>query len=390
MNRPARILPTIIFSQFAGSSVWFAGNAVLPDIQQNWNLPSESVGWITSAVQLGFIIGTLIFAVFAIADRLAASKTFFVSCLFSALATLSITFIVPSLTGLLILRFMAGFFLAGIYRIGMKIAAEWYKEGLGKALGWLVGALVLGTAFPHFIRGVAFDLPWEGILIGISGLAAIGGLAMVVLVGDGPLRQKATRFDPTIMIRIFRNEQFRRSAFGYFGHMWELYSLWAFLPILISSYSGFWQQPLNVSFWSFLVIAMGAAGCIIGGQLSVRVGSAKIAFYMLLTSGICCLLSVFVFSFNPIAFILFVLVWGFSVVGDSPQFSTLNAQTAPVEFVGTALTLVVSVGFGITIVSIELLNYLQSILPVNRIFILLIPGPILGLIAIKPLMQKGL
>jgi len=386
--RPARILPLIIFSQFTGTSLWFAGNAVLLDLQHDWGLAQDSLGHVTSAVQLGFIAGTLLFAYLVIADRFSPRLVFFYCSLAGALANIALLVAPQQLTWLLLLRFATGFFLAGIYPVGMKIAAGWYEQGLGRALGYLVGALVLGTAFPHLIRSSGTDFPWQQVMLFVSILAISGGFIMLMLVPDGPHLPKGSVFDPAALKTIFRSRRFRASAFGYFGHMWELYTLWAFIPLLLLTYSNNNDIALNVSLWSFLVIASGFIGCAIGGIVSARVGSARVAAVQLGTSGICCLLSPFLFDSSLPVFLGFLLLWGITVIGDSPQFSALNAENAPREYVGSALTIVNSIGFLITIFSIQLVSMMLAQISPQYIFLLLVPGPIIGLWMLRPLLAR--
>lgn len=385
VKRPAHILPVIILSAFAGTSLWFAGNAILPDLQRNWGLSEYSVGYVTSAVQLGFIAGTLLFAFFAVADRFSPRRVFFWCSLGGAAATLALLAVPNELSWLLVLRFATGFFLAGIYPVGMKIAASWYEQGLGRALGYLVGALVLGTAFPHLLRGLGAELPWQQILTGVSALAAGGGLLMLLSVPDGPHLPVGSAFNARAFATIFRSRSFRASAFGYFGHMWELYTVWAFVPVLLLAYTGNTGTELNVPLWSFVIIAAGSVGCAGGGLISRKIGSARVAATQLLISGICCALSAFFYQAPEFLFIVFLVIWGITVAGDSPQFSALNAGNAPREYVGSALTIVNSIGFLITIFSIELVNYLVPLLGPQFVFWLLVPGPILGLWAMRSL-----
>lgn len=389
MTRPAHILPLIIFSQFTGASLWFAGNAVIHDLQLAWGLGEQSLAYVTSAVQLGFICGTLLFAMLLIADRFSPRKVFFSCALAGALANIALLVAPQELAALLLLRFATGFFLAGIYPVGMKIAAGWYRQGLGRALGYLVAALVIGTAFPHLIRGSGAELPWELVIIGVSVLAVIGGLAMLLAVPDGPHLTSVTTFNPRVLGLVFRSRKFRASAFGYFGHMWELYTLWAFIPVWLLVYAGNQGIALNVPFWSFIVIAAGFLGCVIGGVISNRAGSARVAALQLAVSGLCCLLSPLLFNANPLVFLAFLLIWGITVVGDSPQFSALNAANAPREYVGSALTIVNSVGFLITVFSIQLTSSLLPVIGAQYIFWLLIPGPVIGLLAMMPLFRDA-
>ena len=388
---PIWIIPTIVFSQFAGTSLWFAGNAVLGDLQVYLKLTGDQVlGSITSSVQLGFIAGTLVFAFFAISDKFSPRKIFLACALLGAIANLAILWLATNLFSLLFLRFVTGFFLAGIYPIGMKIAAGWYQKSLGKAIGFLVGALVLGTAFPHFLKSIGGALSWQLVLQSVSVIAALGGIAMYLLVPDGPYIRKGSAFNPKVLLQMFRTKDFRSAAFGYFGHMWELYTFWAFVPIILQHYAALNQWQTNFSLWAFIVIAIGSLGCIVGGLISSKTGSARVAFFQLLASGALCLLSPLLFQLPLFLFLLLLLIWGIVVIGDSPQFSALTAKTAPKEYVGSALTIVNSLGFAITIFSIQLANYLYTVINPNYIFLVLVVGPLFGLWHMRSLAKQGL
>jgi hypothetical protein len=388
MAPPGRILPVIIASQFAGTSLWFAGNAVLADLQREWALPAEALGYTTSAVQLGFILGTLAFAFFAVSDRVSPRVVFFVCSLAGAAANLGVYALAGGVWSLAAFRFLTGFFLAGIYPVGMKIASGWYRSDLGNALGFLVGALVVGTAFPHLLKGLGGAAPWETVLVAVSAVAALGGVLMLVFVPDGPYLARAAKFDPRALVVIFRSPRFRASAFGYFGHMWELYAFWAFVPFAIAAHvAAEGGRALNVPLWAFAVIAAGFLGCAGGGLVSLRAGSARVAFVQLAASGVCCLLSPLLFYAPTPVFLAFLLFWGVVVIGDSPQFSALNAQNAPRELVGSALTIANSIGFAITIGSIQLLNSLAASASAALVFLALAPGPVLGLLALAPLLR---
>jgi hypothetical protein len=388
MAPPRRILPVIIGSQFAGTSLWFAGNAVLADLQREWGLPAEALGYTTSAVQLGFILGTLAFAFFAVSDRVSPRIVFFVCSLAGAAANLGVYALAGGVWSLAAFRFLTGFFLAGIYPVGMKIASGWYKSDLGNALGFLVGALVVGTAFPHLLKGLGGALPWETVLVAVSAVAALGGVLMLLFVPDGPYLAKAAKFDPRALAVIFRSPRFRASAFGYFGHMWELYAFWAFVPFVIAAHAAAnGGRDLNVPLWAFVVIAVGFLGCAGGGLVSLRAGSARVAFVQLAASGACCVVSPLLFYAPTPVFLAFLLFWGVVVIGDSPQFSALNAQNAPRELVGSALTIANSIGFAITIGSIQLLNSLAASASPALVFLALAPGPVFGLFALAPLLR---
>lgn len=377
---PSRILPIIVFAQFAGTSLWFAGNAVLPELQQTLGLQQEALGLLTSAVQLGFIAGTLCFAILSLADRVSPRLLFLLCALLGATANALVIFTASSLSSVLLLRALTGFLLAGIYPVGMRIAASWYSNRLGEAIGYLVGALVLGTAFPHLLRAIGADYEWQTMLLLVSALAVVGGILLFAFVPNGPYMTKGARFDIRNLFHVFKAREFKGAAFGYFGHMWELYTFWAFIPVIL-----FFSLPelsaAQVSFWSFAIIAAGAVGCIGGGFLSKRWGSGRVAFIQLLLSGFCCLISFFVLSPQQGQWILaFLIFWGIVVAGDSPQFSALTAKTAPAHLVGTALTVVTSMGFAISIVSIQLMSFAVSYFKLNYTIPTLVIGPFIGLL----------
>ena len=385
MRAPKRILPIIIIAQFFCTSLWFAGNGVMNNLILEFHLESNAISHLTSAVQFGFIIGTLLFAFFTIADRFSPSKVFLVSAFIGALFNIGLLWEGNSLLSLSVFRFFTGFFLAGIYPIGMKIAADYYDKGLGKSLGFLVGALVLGTALPHLLKDLTLNFKWEYVIVLISFLAVLGGLILYLLVPDGPHRKASQSLDFKVFFKIFKNKKLKSAAFGYFGHMWELYAFWTFVPIILSTYATLHpKKTLNISMLAFLVIAVGFVSCAIGGIFSIKRGAKKIAFITLLLSCFCCLISPFMFLLeSEILFVSFLLFWGMMVIADSPMFSTLVAVNAKPELKGTALILVNSIGFAITIVSIQLLNiFLDSYNP-TIIYLVLAVGPIFGLMALK-------
>lgn len=388
-KQPALLLPLIIISQFAGTSLWFVGNAILPDLQQQLHLDSHAISQITAAVQLGFIAGTLFFAVFSIADRLSSSNVFFICTCLAAGVNVLLVWLAKEVYMVYLLRFATGFFLAGIYPVGMKIAADWFEKGLGKALGYLVGALVLGTSFPHLLKAGYLQLEWEKVLLLTSVFAFLGGLLVKVFVGDGPHRRQGAGFQPQALVRVFGSKTFRSAAFGYFGHMWELYTFWAFVPLLLQLYAKAHNISLGISMLAFVIIAVGSISCVLGGYWSQRSGSARVAWYALLCSGCCCIAAPFMLAASLPVFIAFVLVWSLSVIADSPQFSALVAQSAPAQYRGTALTFITSIGFFITVISMfffDQLLHLTSFSPYA--FAVLAVGPLLGLISLRTILRR--
>lgn len=386
MKNQRLILVIIVFAQFCCTSLWFAGNSVINDLILTFDLKANALSHLTSAVQFGFITGTLIFALFTVSDRFPPSRVFFICALLGALFNLGILLPYNNLFSLVFFRFLTGIFLAGIYPVGMKIAADYFEKGLGKSLGFLVGALVLGTAFPHFLKGFNLGLNWQLIAVFTSSIAVLGGLAMLLLVPNGPFRKIGQKPDITAWLKSFKNPYFRSAAFGYFGHMWELYAFWAFVPVMLNTYALFHSQAnWNISILSFVVIGLGSLSCVFGGYLAQYFGAKKVAFTALLLSCVCCLISPLVFSFGSAnLFIGFLIIWGLAVIADSPLFSSLVAQNAIPETKGTALTIVNCIGFSITIISIQLINLMMKSLNPNYVYIILALGPILGLVALLP------
>ncbi|HEV7351240.1 MFS transporter [Telluribacter sp.] len=380
--RPAHLLPLLVIAQFAGTSLWFATNAVLPSLQLYHPQVSTFLSTMTTAVQLGFVLGTLCYSYFSVADRFSPVRVFMGSALLAALCNAGVLGTYPWLPGLFMTRMAVGFFLAGVYPVGMKICSDWYEAGLGKALGYLVGSLVLGTAFPHLIRAMSVELDWRYVIGATSGLAVAGGLVVGLLVPDGPFRRRAGRLHPAMIREVFKVPALRRYAFGYFGHMFELYTFWAFVPLLLASYTQLTGRALDVPLWSFGVIAAGSLGCVLTGELSGRWGSHRTAWVALAVSAGCCGLVLWLDLLPLVVLGAYLLVWGMSATGDSPQFSTLVAQHAPAEYRATALTIVTSIGFFITIPSLYLVQWLFGLVGYQALVVLALGG-VFGLRAMR-------
>ena len=387
LTAPKRILPILVLAQFAGTSLWFAVNAVMPDLQQQMGWPASAVGRLTSALQLGFIVGTLVFALLAIADRFSARRVFLFCALAGALCTLGALMRIASFTELLLWRAATGFFLAGIYPVGMKIASQWFPKGLGVALGWLVGALVLGSASAHGIRALSVELPWSTVMISVALLAAAGGLLLFMAIPEPPNNTANTKkLEWQALATIWTDWRVRASVLGYFGHMWELYTFWVLVPLILATQ----LSGQALSFAAFGVLGIGAVGCIGGGWLAKRWGSARVATLQLSMSGMCCLLAPWLLSAPLIWFLLWLAVWGITAAGDSPQFSTLTASNAPKHAVGSVLTLTNCIGFALSIVSIELFTSLAQEHQLSSLLPWLGIGPLLGVLAMRPLLGKQL
>lgn len=373
------ILPAIIGAQFASTSLWFAGNSIIGELTGKTGLGPEIMGYVLSSVQLGFITGTLIFALLMLVDRFAPSRVFFTCALLGALANMILLSDEISKWTLLAARFSTGFFLAGIYPVGMKIAADYYEKGLGRALGYLVGALVLGSAFPYLLSGTDWGSDPDLVIKATSSLAALGGVFLWILVPNGPYRKPSTQLQLGTGPKLFRIPGFRKAAFGYFGHMWELYAFWAFTPLAVHTFNALNNQTISVPIITGTVIALGGLSCMLGGLVAHQVGSRKVATFALLLSGTCCLLSPLLFQASSAIFLLGWGLWGMAVTADSPQFSSLVANSVSNEVKGTALTLVNCIGFAISILSIQLLTYLSERQQTPYLFMILALGPIIGL-----------
>jgi MFS family permease len=387
VTAPTRVLPALVAAQFLGVSPWFAVNAVMPELQRANGWAAEAVGPLTAAVQLGFIAGTLLFALLAVADRFAARRVFLACALASALCTLGALASARHFEALWAWRALTGFFLAGIYPVGMKLAAQWFPRGLGAALGWLVGALVLGSALPHALRALtagAGGWPWQAVFGAIALASVAAGLLVMVAVPEprhAPARVSTLQW--RALGAVWTDRKVRASVLGYFGHMWELYALWVLLPFIIATR----LQGAALSWAAFAALGAGALGCAVGGRLAQRVGSARVAAVQLAISGLCCLAAPFMLGAPDLLFAAWLFVWGVTVAGDSPQFSALTAANAPPQAVGSVLTLTNSLGFALSIVSIQLFVSLLPTVPLAALLPWLAVGPLLGLWALRPLLR---
>ena len=377
-------LAIIVISQFFCTSLWFAGNAVLPDLVKDLRADSGLLANLVSAVQLGFITGTLLSALTGLADKVISTRLFFTCAFAAALLNAMILFAGPGNAVLLVLRFLTGFFLAGIYPVGMKIASDHSGNKPSKSLGFLVGALVLGTSFPHLLKSLNPGYSWKVLVLAPSLLSAAGGTMMLLLIPPTKIREINKSRSAAGITEGFKIAPFRQAALGYFGHMWELYTFWAFLPVILLGYkvrNHF--DDMNVTLWSFLIIASGFLSCIAGGYLAERITPKRLAFSLLSVSGICCLLSpLFLLGSNETGLFIFLLIWGMAVIADSPLFSAIVADSAPPESKGTLLTIVTCGGFFLTIISIQITNTLSAITSNEYLLLWLVSGPVFGLSAL--------
>ncbi|MGE0798721.1 MAG: nitrate/nitrite transporter [Lautropia sp.] len=385
---PRRILPAITLAQLCGTSLWFAGNAIAPDLQHDWRLTGDPAAALTTAVQAGFIAGTLVYALLLIADRNSPRLVYLASSLLAALANAAVLVLPPALEAMVVTRFLVGFLLAGIYPVGMRIAASWYRTGLGLALGVLIGALFVGTALPHALRALGAEWPWQSVIAVLSLLAAAGGVLLALTVPDGPWLVRGGAIRVGALAVIVRDRTVRASVFGYFGHMWELYAMLMVVPALFTLRLG-GDAATAISWWAFAAIAAGGFGAAAGGMLSRRFGSARVAGAQLAISGGCCLLAPWLIDAPVWLFAGWMLVWGTTVAGDSPQFSALTARNCPPAIVGSVLTLVNCIGFAISIVTIQAVAAAAARQPLPTVLPWLAIGPAAGLLFMMPLLRNA-
>ena len=381
-------VPVIVIAQLFGTSLWFSANSAADDLMRAWGIGAAQIGQLTNAVQFGFIFGTLLFSLSGLADRFAASRIFAVCACLGAASNAAFALFAEGLASGIALRALVGLSLAGVYPLGMKLVVSWVPERAGAALAQLVGMLTLGAALPHGIRLLGGDFGWQATIL-VSSLLALLAAAMIHLLGDGPHLKRRHDAPPLRLGRVlmaFSIPEFRASAFGYFGHQWELYAFWTLVPILVLQ-GGLAGSPGSVAGLSFAIVGIGALGCFAGGTLSHRIGSARVAALALAVSALCCLLYPWVVAGAPALVLAVLLLWGFSVVADSPHFSALSARACPPEIVGSALAFQNAIGFAITMVSIAWGTRLVGDWGASIAWLLL-PGPLLGLVGLLPLWRK--
>jgi MFS family permease len=398
VGRVRAAIALVVVAQWLGTSLWFSPAGAADGLMARLAIGTAAFGWLIAATQLGFIVGTIGFAATGTADRFAASRIFTVSCVVGATANAALVFPGVDFASAWAIRFVVGLSLAGIYPLGMKMIVQWVGARPAAALGWLVGMLTLGTAMPHGIRASDTAWPWQVVVLASSALAVVGAVVVHAL-GDGPHGAPPSRARLGIATGVrgvhaaFAVPGFRASALGYFGHMWELYAFWSVVPWLaapvVKELARSGGAAPTVALVSFVVIAAGAFGCIAGGQWSRRIGSARVAALALAGSGAMCIVYPFLADAAPALRIAALVFWGVCVVADSPQFSAMSAENSPPEWLGSALVAQNGIGFAITVVSIVMLAHALVAWGVDAVW-LLAPGPVLGLVALRPLLVRGI
>jgi MFS family permease len=377
-------LAVMSFAELLVLSLWFSASAVLPALAREWQLGDAGRAGLTIAVQFGFIVGTLVSALANLPDLWPPQRLMMMSALLGAIANAAVALRVDSLGPALVLRFLTGLCMAGAYPPAMKIMATWFREGRGLAIGILVGALTVGSGIPYLIRGVT-DLPWRATLLTASVLALVGAIVVQWFVTEGPHRFPTARFDVRMAAAVFGERGARLACLGYFGHMWELYAMWAWIGVFFADSlqvrGGGHYAGLNSNAATFSVIALGAMGCYLGGIVSDRLGRTTLTMAAMLLSGLCAVVIGFTFGGPPLLTLTVAVVWGITVIADSAQFSTAITELAPPAYVGTALTTQTCVGFAITMASIWLIPVMVRQAGWRWAFATLAVGPFLGVAA---------
>jgi MFS family permease len=374
MAASTRALTLLAVALVLSMSTWFSASAALPQLREEWQLGSTAGAWLTIAVQLGFVAGALLSSVLNLADVRSARTVILVGAAGASAANLGLL-AVSGAAGAIPLRFLTGAFLAGVYPPALKLMSTWFVRGRGTALGILVGALTVGSAAPHLVNGLG-GLDWRLVVGVTSALTAAGGALVLLGVREGPYPFPAATFDPRQAGLVFRNRGVRLASLGYFGHMWELYAMWAWFAVFAADelYAG----DADAAVATFAVIAAGSVGCVAGGIAGDRIGRPETAAACLVVSAACAL----AIGLVPTELALAVgLVWGVAVVADSAQFSTLVTEHANQAYVGTALTLQLAAGFTLTVATIWLVPYVVDASGWAAAFSLLAAGPALGVLA---------
>lgn len=371
------MLGLLCLAELAGMSVWFAQSAIGPELQQAWDLDPAAAGWLTSAVQVGFVAGTLVAAALNLADVVPSRVYFFGSAVLAAASNLFLA-VDLGYEGALVTRFLTGFFLAGVYPPAMKMAATWFSRGRGFAIGAVVGALTAGKAMPFLVHHLGgADVGW---VVWVTSLAAgFGGVLVLIGYRDGPYRFERRPFRWSLAREVARIREWRLVTAGYCGHMLELFSCWTWLAAFLAA-----SAVTDASLVAFGAIALGAAGCLAGGWMADRIGRERLVNQAMAVSGACALAIGFTFHV-PALVMAVACVWGIAVVADSAQFSAMVTESVPSHSVGTALTLQTSIGFLLTVFTIQLVPTLAETVGWQWSFAVLAGGPVLGILAIRRL-----
>ena len=379
------MLAAISVAELLGMSLWFTASAVAQDLGLRWSLDTSAIGWLTSIVQFGFVIGTAFAALLNLADIVPA-RWYFAGAALAAAGVNAALAITDSYAVALTLRFATGFFLAGVYPPAMKMAATWFRARRGLAIGTVVGALVAGKSTPYLIHAFPNTSPSAVILIASAG-AVCAAVLIAITYRDGPYAFVTRPFDLNLVRTVATTREWRLATGGYLGHMFELYSFWTWIPAFAAaSLAATGNASASIaSIIAFAAIAVGAVGSVWGGLAADRRGREWLVTLAMLASGSCALIAPAVFGRSTTLLVAVALVWGFFVVADSAQFSALVTESVPPHAVGTALTIQTSIGFLLTMVSIQLVPPLVSAVGWKWAFPMLALGPAAGIASIRQL-----
>ena len=383
------ILALISASAFLAMTTWFSATAITPQLTEVWHLSPVQGAWITGAVQIGFAVGALASSISGLLDVISLRKVIGVSAMIAAAANLCLLF-APSVGVLLLARFATGVALAGVYPPALKLVSTWFSRERGTALGVLLAALTLGSAFPHLLSALAASLAWQAVVIATSTAALAGGVLIVRLGTEGPYPFRKSTFDPRHIGAVLQNRPLALANLGYLGHMWELYAMWGWMLTYVSAGSpGLGMGGAKAaSLLTFIVVALGGIGSILGGVLADRIGRTATAALMMALSGCCALTIGFAFDGPLWLFVAVAALWGMTVIGDSAQFSAMATELSDPRYVGTALSLQLSIGIALTFVSIHLTSFLAENIGWRWSFLVLAPGPLLGVVAMMMLRRQ--
>ena len=380
------VLLLLSAAEMLAMGTWFSASATVPALSAAWNLTDSGQAWLTMSVQIGFVAGSLLSAFLNIADRISSRKLFVSTSFLAAFCTGLIPLVAEGLALALVLRFFTGFFLAGVYPIGMKIMSTWTREDRGLGIGLLVGALTLGSALPHLLNAITGMENWRLVQYIAAGFAIVGGIIAAAFIKEGPYKTTSPKFNWRYAAEIFTKRELRLANLGYLGHMWELFAMWSWISaFLIASFELSGISSIWASVVTFLVIAAGGLGSFLAGRLADQWGRTKTTITSMAISGFCCLIVGFFMGGNPIILTILCLIWGFAIVADSAQFSAAISELCDKKFTGTALTLQTSLGFLLTLVTIRLIPTLRGVLGWTWAFAFLALGPAIGIYAMAAL-----
>lgn len=387
-RRKWRILLLLSFAELLAMCVWFSASAVTPALTELWSLDESGQAWLTMSVQVGFVVGAVGSAILTLADRIPPKWFFVGATIASGIATGLIPLFSDNPTLAFILRFLTGVFLAGVYPVGMKLMASWTQADRGLGIGILVGALVIGTASPHLIRSFGSFENWQLVLYVAAILSVISAVIGALFIEEGPYRYKSPPFRISEVQKVLTNRKVMLANLGYLGHMWELYAMWAWISLFLStSFATSGVSDRWASVVTFAAISAGAVGSIIAGKLADRIGRSTVTSASMVLSGTCALIVGQFFGGNPVLLTTVVLIWGFAIVADSAQFSASVSEHCDKTLIGTALTLQTSMGFLLTLFSIRMVPTFVNWVGWEWAFAFLAAGPIVGIWAMQTLRQ---